>query len=194
MPGPRPADAVEFRLRGSGVIRRQCLAPRPSVDFDDRRAERGSGLDLLGLGCDEQRHADAGSGQLPHHVGQCGALPGSIEAAFGRALRPPFRNDAGGVRLHLRGNGDHFRGGSHFQIKRLFDAHFEAGDIVVDNVAAVLAQVRRDAVSAGRNCDFGGPHRIGMAAAARVAHRGDMVDVDAEADPGRRSWHVRRRG
>jgi hypothetical protein len=47
-------------------------------------------------------------------------------------------------------------------------------------VAAVLAQVRGDAVGAGRDGDVGGAHGIGMAAAARVADRGDVVDVDAE--------------
>ena len=64
-------------------------------------------------------------------------------------------------------------------------------DVVVDDVAAILAQMRGDAVGAGGDRDLGRLHRIGMPAAARVAHGGDVVDVDAEAD-GRRSRHVRR--
>ena len=55
-------------------------------------------------------------------------------------------------------------------------------DIVVDDVAAILAQMRGDAVGAGGDRDLGRLHRIGMPAAARVAHGRDMVDVDAEAD------------
>ena len=55
-------------------------------------------------------------------------------------------------------------------------------------MAAVFAQMRRDAVGAGRNRDLGGLHRIGMLAAARIAHGSDVVDVDAEADGSLRAW------
>ena len=61
---------------------------------------------------------------------------------------------------------------------------FSRSDIVVDDVAAILAQMRSDAVGAGRDCDLGRPDGVGMAPAARVAHGGDVVDVDAEADGG----------
>jgi hypothetical protein len=49
-------------------------------------------------------------------------------------------------------------------------------------MAPVFAQMRGNAVGAGRNCDVGSAQRIGMAAAARIAHRGDVIDVDAEAN------------
>ena len=54
-------------------------------------------------------------------------------------------------------------------------------DVVVDDVAAILAQMRGDAVGAGGLRDLRGAHRIGMQPAARVADRRDMIDVDAEA-------------
>ena len=57
----------------------------------------------------------------------------------------------------------------------------EARDVVVADVAAVLAQMRGDAVGARRDRQLGGAHRIGMPAAAGVADGGDVVDVDAEA-------------
>ena len=118
------------------------------------------------------------------------ALAGGIETAFGGALGPPFRNDAGGVRPKLAGDADHFRRRRHFEIERLCDALLEADDIVVENMTAVLAQMRGDAVGAGGDGDLGRLDRIGMTAAARIAHGGDMVDVDAEADG--RSGHVGR--
>jgi len=49
-------------------------------------------------------------------------------------------------------------------------------------MAAILAQMRRDAVGAGGDGKFGGLERVGMAPAARVAHGGDVIDIDAEAD------------
>jgi hypothetical protein len=86
------------------------------------------------------------------------------------------------VRLQLAGDAGHFRGRRHFEIERFCDALFEPDDIVVDDMAAVLAQMRGDAVGAGGNRDLGGPHRIGVMAAARVAHGRDVIDVDAETD------------
>ena len=58
-------------------------------------------------------------------------------------------------------------------------------DVVVDDVAAILAQMRGDAVGAGRDRDLRGPHRIGMFAAASITHGGDVIDVDAEAEGGK---------
>ena len=49
-------------------------------------------------------------------------------------------------------------------------------------MTAVLAQMRSDAVGAGSDGDLGRLDRIGMMPAARIAHGGDVVDVDAEAD------------
>src|SRR5205809_7379 len=48
-------------------------------------------------------------------------------------------------------------------------------------MAAVLAQMRGDAIGAG--CDRGkrGAHRIGITARPRVAQRGDVIDIDAKA-------------
>jgi hypothetical protein len=56
-------------------------------------------------------------------------------------------------------------------------------------VAAVFAQMRRDAVGAGRDGELRGLHRIRMPAAARVTDGGDVVDIDAKAQM-RNSRHV----
>ena len=48
-------------------------------------------------------------------------------------------------------------------------------------MTAVFAQMRRDAIGARtlrKNCSA---HRIGIVAAARIAHRGNVIDVDAQA-------------
>src|SRR4051812_38467062 len=51
-------------------------------------------------------------------------------------------------------------------------------------MAPVFAQMRGNAVGAGFLRQQRGAHRIGIVAAARIAHRGDMIDVDAEAELG----------
>jgi len=48
-------------------------------------------------------------------------------------------------------------------------------------VTAILAQVRRNSIATGRDRDLRRPHGIGMTATARVADRGNVIDVDAKA-------------
>jgi hypothetical protein len=76
-------------------------------------------------------------------------------------------------------DGGHLRGCRHLEIERLGDLGLEAGDVVVADMAAILAQMRRDAVGPGRNCDPSRPERIRMGTAAGVPDGGDMIDIDA---------------
>ncbi len=49
-------------------------------------------------------------------------------------------------------------------------------------MAAILAQVHGDAVGTGLLRQQRGVHRIRVLGAARLAHRGDVIDVDAQTD------------
>ena len=63
-------------------------------------------------------------------------------------------------------------------------------DVIVFDLAAVLAQVRGDPVAAHRRDDLRRAHRIGMIAAARVADGCDVIDIDAEAKSAGRHGHA----
>ncbi len=80
------------------------------------------------------------------------------------------------------GDGEHFLGRRHFEVERQAGRLLDALQVAVADVAPVLAQMRGDAVAAARRDDFGGAHRVRVVAAARVPDRGDVVDVDAEAE------------
>ena len=64
----------------------------------------------------------------------------------------------------------------------MVEPRHQRGDVLVADVAAVLAQMGGDPVGAGLGGEQGGADRIGKIAAARVADGRDMVDVDAEAE------------
>ncbi len=68
---------------------------------------------------------------------------------------------------------------------------FSRAHVRIEDVAAVFAQMRGDAIGAGSDCDFGSLDRIGMPAAACVAHGGDVIDVHAESD--REDSHISRK-
>ena len=53
-------------------------------------------------------------------------------------------------------------------------------DVVILDVPAVLAQMHRDAVRAGRLAEARGLERIGLVGAARLPNGGDVIDVDVE--------------
>ncbi len=78
-------------------------------------------------------------------------------------------------------------GRRHLEIQRLRDFGLQARHVVVADVAAILAQMRGNAVGARLDRDQRGAHRIGMAPAPRVAQGGDVIDVDSEAQ--RRMGH-----
>ena len=145
------------------------------------RPQRRRRLHLRDRRLDEQRHPDAGGGELVDEGSEVGGAGDGIQAALGGPLLAPFRNQADGVRLMPERDAQHLVAGRHFQIERRVHLPAQADDIVVGDVAAILAQVRGDAVGAGTDGEFGRPHRVGMAAAAGVADGGDVVDVDAEA-------------
>ena len=111
-------------------------------------------------------------------------LPGGVEAALGGALLALLGDDAGGVRAVGERDRQHLLGRRHFQVERDFELRHQPIDIVVGDVAPVLAQMGGDAVGARPGRGEGGADRIGMRAAARVPDGRDMVDIDAEAKVG----------
>jgi hypothetical protein len=111
-------------------------------------------------------------------------LAGGIETALGGAFLATLWDDADGMGPKPQGDVHHFAGRRHFEIERTIDARLEPRNIIVTNVAAILPQVRRNAVGAGRDGDFRGTERIRMLPSPRIAHRGDVIDVDAETKLG----------
>ena len=173
-------EAAQLRaLRLSGH-----LGIAAGVQLDDRRAERQRRLDLLRIGLDEERDADLGVAQLGDHRREMRALAGRVEPAFGRPLLALFGDDAGSVGAMPQGDREHLIGRRHFEVKRDGELGGQPGDVVVGDVAAILAQMRGDAIGARLCRDQAGADRIGIAGAARVPDRRDVIDVDAKAQRG----------
>ena len=110
-----------------------------------------------------------------------------VEPALRRALLALLGHEAAGMRHVPQRDRQHLLGCRHLEIERPRQLALEARDVVIGDMAPILAQVRGDAVGAGLDGQVGGPHRIGMAAAARVADGGHVIDVDAEAQVRRAS-------
>ena len=145
------------------------------------RGDGPRGLELFGVGADEQRHPDASLAQRLDVGRDVIGVRGHVEAPFGGQLLALFRHQAGGVGPVPERDLQHFRRCRHLEIEGQVDLAAQSPDIVVRDVPAILAQVRRNPVGPGLGGDARGPHGIGMAPAARVADGRNVVDVDAEA-------------
>src|SRR5262249_4394983 len=89
----------------------------------------------------------------------------------------------GAPRLRLGGDGEaqHVGGRGHLEIQRLGNLGLQPRHVLVTDVAAVLAQMRGDAVGAGLDRGKRGAHRIGARTAPGIAERCDVIDIDAKA-------------
>ena len=88
--------------------------------------------------------------QHAHERRETVVLARRVDAAFGRALLALFGNDAGGMRRCAQRDREHFVRRRHFEIERQIDLARQPIDVVVGDMPAILAQMRRDAVRAGR--------------------------------------------
>ena len=155
--------------------------------LDDRRAERLRRIELRAVRLDEQRDADVRAAQLsaPAARGDCAGPPRRcrLRSCAPRASRERCRRRAACARSAMASIS------SVAAISRLsgmFNLARQPFDVVIGDVPAVFAQMRRDAVGAGRCRHLRRAHRIGIGAAARVAHRRHVIDVHAEAEFGHR--------
>ncbi len=84
------------------------------------------------------------------------------------------------MRAQPFGERDHLGGAGHLEVEHGRDRGSDRVDVRVLNVAAILAQMRGDPVGAGALADGHGVGGNGLAPAACLPHRGDVIDVDVE--------------
>ncbi len=151
------------------------------VQFDDRRACRERCLELRRLRVHEQRDTDAGFAQRCAAVAQTVELPGDVESTLSGELGAFLRDEAAILRAHVACHSQHRVGGCHLQVHARLQGRAHAGDVVVLDVPPILAQVQRYAVGARLLRDERGKQGIRERRATYLPQRGDVVDVDAEA-------------
>ena len=154
------------------------------MQLDDRRARALGGFDLREIRRDEQRHANAGRGELAHAARHAFHVRGHVESAFGGDLGAILRHQAAVLRPHAHGDLQHLAGESHLEVHARLQQRPQRVHVAILDVPAVFAQMQRDVVGAGLLGQQRGMHRIRIRRAARLAHRGDVIDVDAELDVG----------
>ena len=111
-------DLSPFGSRGGLVLGDERVAPRTGMNLDCGCTKLGCGPDLLRIGSDEQRYRNASPAELGYDRLKHAALLDDIEAAFGRTLLAPLRNQASRMRPRFHGDVEHFFRRGHFEIER----------------------------------------------------------------------------
>ena len=163
------------------------------MELDHGRADCARGLDLRGSGSMNSETRMPASLSAATASASCRPSPADVEPALGGHLLAPLGHEADGVRR--AGGGRSPPSPSVTAISRFSGTGSSASrplDVVVLDVAAVLAQVDGDAVGAGLGRQHGrrAPGRD-RAPPRALRDGGDVVDVDAEPQAAR-TWLVMR--
>ena len=104
-----------------------------------------------------------------------------VEAALSGHFLATLRDDCHLVRVNGQRDGDHLVGAGQLQVEVRANRGTQAPDVGILNVPAILPQVRRDPIYAHALADQGGLDGVGLATAACLPQRRDMVDVHIKA-------------
>lgn len=183
----RGDQRVEFARDRGGITR---FGVRAGVQFDGVGAGAFRGVDLQRVGIDEERGLDAAGTAARDRIADRGFVAQHVEPALGGQLGALLRHQGDLIGVHRERDPDHLVGDRHLEIQPRLHRLAQNLDVAILDVTPILAQVNGDTGSAGEFGEHGGVHRIGFRGAARLAHGGDVVDVDLESGHG---WFRARR-
>jgi hypothetical protein len=160
------------------------ICVRAGVQLDSRRADTRCRFELLRIRIDEQRDADARVGEPTAHRSEGCDLRRCVQPTLGGHFRAALRHEAAICRTHLAGDADHFVGRRHLEIQPRLQHLAGHANVAILDVPPIFAQMHRDVVRARLFGDQRGEDRVGIGRAARLAQRGDVIDVDSEVQHG----------
>ena len=173
----RALDARELAVDAVGAPRVRVVA---GVNLHDRGPRAAGRVREPLVGIEEEAHRDAGIDQPPAPGGKRLRIPAQVEPALRRELGSSLGHERGAVGMRGERNPDHLVGERHLQIQHAAVEGANPRQVVVLNVAAILTQVDRDPRGPRLEREDGRADGIGLVAAAGLAQRGHVVDVDAQ--------------
>ena len=170
--------------RQSGVfaLLPKVLSVGPGMDLAGVKSAGLRGFNLSRLGINERADDRSRVMEKGHDVGEPCGLPGYVQPALGRDLLTTLGHERGGLRLERGGERDHLIRGRHLQVE--FDMHQlgKPANIIVVNMASILAQMHGDRIRAAELRFARGPDRVRLVGPPGLADGRHMVEIDAELD------------
>ena len=147
------------------------------MNFDDGCADSGGRFYLAKVGIDEQTDGDACGRKFAAHIGHPRLLTGHRQSALGGKFFPPLRHQTRVMWRQRAREVDDRIVGCHFEIQFRRDSGVNAADVFLLDVAPVLATVNGDAFGTAAFGGERGLERVRVGSTARLAKRGDMIDI-----------------
>jgi hypothetical protein len=114
------------------------------MKFDDGSLEGGGSIDLAWVGIEKETRDNLGLGEFFDDGTKSLNLVGSVEAALGGDFGSVFGDEAYFGGLEAEGELQHRRGSSHFEVELFAAFAAESENVIVLDVATVLAEVDGD--------------------------------------------------
>ena len=176
------------RAERGGLVRMVRIST--GVQLDGHRAEVPRPRHRIYVGVDEEARTNLNGRQLLNGRPQCLGVSRHVQAALGRDLFAPLGHEGDLVGAQAARDPDHFRGARHFEVEDGPDCSLQPPYVVVLDVAAVLAQVRGNAVGASVLAFDRRENGIRFDGATCLAKRRHVVDVNVKSlVHGRLSYH-----
>src|SRR5437016_1028927 len=141
-------EAARLGVRGGTPQHTQCRVALPpgvrvpaGVQLDRGHAELGGAVDRRQVRVDEQAHADAGVRKAPHGRPDLTVGAPQPEAAFGRDLPAPLRDERRLKRLHATRDAHDLVVGAELEVEHAAHRRLEGAHVGVLDVPSVFAQV-----------------------------------------------------
>jgi hypothetical protein len=157
------------------------------VEFDDRSLKGGGGIDLAGVGIEEEARDNLGLGEFFDDGTKSLNLGGGIEAALGGDFSTVFWDEADLGWLEAKGKIEHGGGGGHFEVELFAAFSAESENVIVLDVATIFAEVDGDRVGPDAEAEKGGGNGVGFRHDTRdgdavpgLPEGGEVIDVYAK--------------
>jgi len=148
--------------------------------LDSGCARTGRRLDLSQVWVDEQADLQARGAAADDCLAHPCKLAGNVESALGRQLGPPLGDERHLVGPHRERNGHDLRRDGRLEVEPNANRFAQQAQVAVLNVAAIFAQMNRDSIGPAQLGQRRGPNRVRLAPTARLAQRGDVIDIHTE--------------
>ena len=157
------------------------------MEFDGVEAELAGEFDLGVGGVDEGGDEDANGLEALQDGGNAVGVAGEVEAVFGGDFLAAFGDEGGLVGKGLDGDFDDLGDDAHLEVELALDG--VRGESWTSRSLMWRRSSRRWTVMPSAppsSALHGGPEGVGLVGAAGLAQRGNVVDVDAQFNHGRR--------
>jgi hypothetical protein len=184
----RLAGARQGRELQGAIVPFKSVCVSPGVQLDGDGAKLGGDFHLRRVGVDEQAHGQPGVSTPRDRFRDAVSVADDVKPALGGHFLAALRHERDLIGSQFERDLYDFRSDRRLKIEPSSHRLAQDSQISILDMPPIFAEMDCDSVSARELGERRGPDRVGLAAAASLADRGDVIDVHSQSRHGRRSF------